>query len=141
MAISSFGIDLKIGDGAETENFTSIAEVKDFDGPALTKDMQETTPHSPTGHKWRKFISGLRDGGEVTFDINYEPTETTHGTSGLLGELDEDELRNWELVFPDAGSTTWSFSGAVTGFNPSNPVEGVQTASISIKISGKPTLA
>jgi len=141
MAISSFGIDLKIGDGATEESFTSIAEVKDFDGPALTKDMQETTPHSPTGHKWRKFISGLRDGGEVTFDINYEPTETTHGTSGLLGELDEDELRNWQLVFPDSGSTTWSFSGAVTGFNPSNPVEGVQTASISIKISGKPTLA
>ncbi len=145
MAISSFGIDLQIGDGATpTEAFTSIAEVKDFDGPTLTKDMQETTPHSPSGHKWRRFISGLRNGGEVTFAINYETDEPTHNaTAGLLSELDSDDMRNWKVIFPGAGAAatrTWSFSGTVTAFGPSNPVEGVQTASVSIKVDGQPTL-
>ncbi|KKK53886.1 hypothetical protein LCGC14_3090310, partial [marine sediment metagenome] len=32
-AISSFGTLLKVGDGAGTEVFTTIAEVMDIDGP------------------------------------------------------------------------------------------------------------
>lgn len=141
MPYSSFGVDLQLGDGATpTEVFASVAQIKDFNPPSLSKDMQETTPHNPGGHKWRTFISGLRDGGEVTFDINYEPDETTHdSTAGLLSNLDADDLRNWKVIFPQPTAYEWAFSGTVTAFSPSNPVEGVQTASITIKVSGKPT--
>ena len=139
MAIHAFGIDLQMGDGGDPENFTSLAEVLDVNGPGMTADTVEVTPHDPSGNKWKKFLKALRDGGEVTFDINFEPTESTHDeTTGLLAELDSDDLRNFKLIFPDGSSTTWDFSGYVTNFNPNGPVQEALTASITIKLSGKP---
>ncbi|KKL69977.1 hypothetical protein LCGC14_2109540, partial [marine sediment metagenome] len=48
---------------------------------------------------------------------------------------------NFQLIFPDSGTTTWSFAALVTGFEPSAPVDGPLTASVSMLISGKPAIA
>lgn len=138
MSYSAFGIKLGVKSG---DVFTDVAEVLDFDGPSLAKETNEVTHHSQ-GDKWRRFISGLRDGGEVSFDINFRPDdEDTHGVgdTGLIGILDTDDMKEWRITFPDDSETKWEFEGTVTGFNPSNPVEGAMTASITIKVSGKPT--
>jgi len=141
MAISAFGTLLKIGDGATPENFTTIAEVTNIGGPALSLDPIEITSHSSTGG-WKEFIGGLLDAGEVSFDINYEPTEATHDAStGLIADMVARTLRNFQLVFPDAGSTTWSFAALVTSFEPSEPVGDKLAAGVTLKVTGQPTLA
>lgn len=139
--ISAFGTLLKIGDGGGTEVFTTIAEVKDISGPSLKLDTEEVTSHSSTGG-WREYIATLLDAGEVTFDVNFIPTNATHSqTSGLLKDLKNKTLRNFQLVFSNVGATTWAFSAFVTGFEPAEPVEGVLAASVTLKITGQPTLA
>lgn len=141
-AISSFGTLLKIGDGATpTEAFTTIAEVKDISGPSLALEVTEVTSHSsPNG--WREKIGTLLDGGEVTFEINYVPTENTHDAgTGLVKDMKDRTLRNFQLVFPDVASTTWEFSALVSAFEPSAPVDGSLAASVTLSISGEPTLA
>lgn len=141
MGISAFGTLLKIGDGATPENFTTIAEVTNISGPSLSLEPIEITSHSSPGG-WKEFIGGLLDAGEVTFDINYEPTEATHNaTTGLIADMVDRTLRNFQLVFPDTGNTTWSFMALVTGFEPSEPVEDKLTASVTLKLTGQPTLA
>lgn len=139
--IKSFGTYLKLGDGGATEAFTTIAEVKDISGPSLSLATAEATSHGSTGG-WREFVGTLLDGGEITFDVNFVPTGATHSyTSGLIEDMINRTLRNFQLVFPDTGSTTWAFAALVTGVAPSAPVEGILGASISLKISGQPTLA
>ncbi len=139
MAISAFGTLLKIGDGGTTETFTTIAEVTNISGPKLSVNTIDVTSHSSTG---KQFISGLKDGGEVTFTINFAPTGATHSrTSGLLKDYENRTLRNFQLVFPDAGSTTWSFAALVTNFDAKMPVDGALTADVTLKVSGVPTLA
>lgn len=140
-ATTGFGTILKIGDGGGPENFTAIAEVHDISGPSLSRDTVETT-HQQSTEKWKEFIAGLKDAGEVSFDISYLPTHATHdNTTGLLKDFDDGTLRNFELVFPDSGATTWSFSALVTGYEPTAPKEDKLTAAITLKVSGKPTLA
>ena len=140
-AIGAFGTLLKIGDGATpTENFTTIAEVSNISGPGLSMDTIDVTSHS-SADGWREYIAGQLEAGEITFDINYIPTEVTHNLAkGLLGDLAAKTRRNFQLVFPDAGSTTWKFTALVTGFEPSEPVDDKLAASVSLKLSGKPTL-
>lgn len=139
--ISAFGTLLKIGDGGGTEVFTTIAEVKDISGPSLKLDTEEVTSHSSTAG-WREYIGTLLDAGEVTFTVNFIVTGATHSqTSGLLKDLKNKTLRNFQLVFPNVGNTTWAFSAYVTGFEPSMPVEGALEADVTLKISGQPTLA
>jgi len=142
MAISSFGTLLKIGDGGSpTETFATIAEVADISGPGLSMDTEDVTNHSSAGG-WKEYIGTLLDGGEISFDINYTPTAATHNAStGLINDMENKTKRNFKLVFPDTGATTWSFAAFVTGFEPGEPVSGKLSASVGLKISGQPTLA
>lgn len=138
--ISAFGTLLQIGDGGGTESFTTIADVKDISGPGFTLDTKETTTHSSSGG-WREFAPGLKDGGEVTMDINFQPTNATHSYStGLVKDFNNRTLRNFRIVFPDAGTTTWTFAAYVTNFEPNAPVDDFLGASVTLKISGAPTL-
>ena len=140
-AISSFGTFLQIGDGGAPEGFTTISEVRDISGPALGLDTEEVTNHDSPGG-WEEFVSTILRSGEVTFDINYHPTESTHDAgTGLIADMVAKTLRNWQLVFPDVGSTTWSFAAFVTAFESSEPVAGAVSASCTMKITGEPTLA
>ena len=142
MAISSFGTLLKIGDGATpTEAFTTIAEVRDISGPALGLDTEESTNHSSTGG-WEESVATILRSGEVTFEINFDPVGATHDdATGLIKDMTDKTLRNFELVFPDAATTTWSFAAYVTGFEPAAPVAGKLSASVTLKPSGAMSIA
>lgn len=140
-AVSSFGTLLKIGDGASAETFTTIAEVQNITGPALSLETIEVTNHSST-EGWKERVGGLLDGGEVAFDVNFLPTNATHSFSaGLIKDMVGRTKRNFKIVFPDGSSTTWSFTALVSKFQPKAPVNGQLSASVSLMITGKPTLA
>jgi len=138
-ALASFGTLLKLGNGVTTtaETFTTIAEVKDISGPGMSLNTADVTAHDGSG--WREHVATLLDAGEVSFDVNYVPTNATHNnTAGLIKMMTSRALRNYQLVFP--GPTTWTFAAFVTGFEPGSPVDGALTASVSMRISGQPTL-
>lgn len=140
-AIPGFGTLLKVGDGGSpTETFTAIAEVTDLSGPGFELKAIDATNHSSTGG-WEEFIGGLLSGGEVSFEVNFIPTHATHGYStGLLKDMVNRTKRNFQLVFPDTGTTTWGFAALVTNFEPKEPVDDKLSASITLKLSGQPTL-
>ena len=139
-AVSSFGTLLKIGDGATPEVFTTISEVRDISGPSLAVDTEEVTNHDSTA-AWEEFVATIVRSGEVTFDLNYHPTESTHDAgTGLIADMVAKTLRNFQLIFTDAGTSTWTFAAFITGFEPSTPVAGALSASCTMKLSGQPTL-
>ena len=139
LAVSAFGTLLKIGDGASPENFATVAELRTISGPSLSADTIDVTTHN-TPTPFRRFIAGLLDGGEVTFDINFIPTETTHGYSaGLLKDMTDRARRNFQIVFPDSGTTTWLLPTIITGFEMSADPADVLMASVTLKVAGPPT--
>src|ERR1700754_2400702 len=78
--------------------FATIANVTNISGPDRKRETIDVTAHdSPDG--WMEFIGGLKDGGEVQLDINYDPGETTHD---LDDDFDDTEPRNYQIVIlPD----------------------------------------
>ncbi len=139
-AIFAHGTLLKIGDGAGTEVFTTIAEVTDIGGPELALEIAEVTSHS-SASGYKEKIGALLDGGQVAFSINYIPTNATHNnTAGLIKDQKDRTLRNFQLVFSDSGTTTWSFAALVVNFSPTEPIDGALTADVTLEISGAPTL-
>lgn len=141
-AMDSFGTLLQIGDGGSpAEAFTTIASVHDISGPNLAMRTAEITNHSSTGG-WAEHVGTVLEGGQITFDIGYDPTAGTHdATSGLINDMENRTERNFQLVFPDGSSTTWSFAALVTGFAPQAPVDGELRASVTLLVTGQPTLA
>jgi predicted secreted protein len=118
---------------------TTILEVGDITGPALKVGTMDTTSHSSTGG-WREFITTIKEGGQVTFPINYDPAAATHGIAGLLDDFIDGTLKAFTVTFTDTGGTIWDFYAYVIGFIPSMPVEGKLSATVTLLISGAVTI-
>ena len=56
----------------------------------------------------------------------------------MSGYLDEAIIGYFTVTF--VAGFSWLFSAHVTGFEPSAPVDGALTASVSLKITGKPII-
>lgn len=140
-AVNAFGTLLQRGNGAGSEVFTTVAEVTNITGPALSLEMIEVTNHTSTSG-WKERIGGLLDAGEVGFEINFLPASGTgHGyNQGLITDIANRTKRNFKIVFPDTNSTTWQFAGFVTKFSPKAPVNAQLSATVSIQITGVPSL-
>ena len=135
-AIFAHGTLLQRGDGESVETFTTIAEVQDVNGIPLSMDTIEVTNQDSEGG-WEEFIGGILRTGEITYDINYQPTSATH--LSLISDMTGRVKRNFKLIFPD--ETEIPFTALVTGFSPSAPVDGALTASVTLKGTGKPGVA
>ena len=81
---------LKIGDGATPEVFTAIAEVKDINGPVLSREFAEFT-HQQSASGYREYKPTFKNSGDVTFKCNFLPDDETQGfqTAGLLKDYED----------------------------------------------------
>lgn len=128
---------LQLGDGAASEAFTSIAEITKLSPPQRSRDEIEVT-HTTSSDGYREFIPGWRDGGEVPFEANWLPTNTTHDeTTGILESFNDNVTHNWRIVVPGA-SLYFPFTGFVVTYEPDLDIEKQGTLSGTIKITGKP---
>lgn len=135
--IDGFGTALQRGDGATpTETFTTIANLTSIEGPGIERETIDVTAHDSEGG-WMEFVGGLKDGGEVEVEVNYDPSQ--HDT--LVADFDDEDPTNYRLVFPDDIATTWSFSAILTEFSPEAPYDDKLVASMTFKVTGKPTLS
>jgi predicted secreted protein len=133
-----FGTLFKRGNGAGPEVFTTIANVTNIGGPSRSRETIDVTSHDSPGG-WMEFVGGLKDGGELSIDINYDPAELTHD---LDDDFDDAAPRNYQIVIlPDtADEYTWTIAGVMTGLEDEFPYDDKMGRSLTIKVSGKPTL-
>jgi hypothetical protein len=57
--------------------FTEIANVTSISGPSISRNVYDVTAHDSTD-SYMEFIGGLKDGGELSFDLNWDPGDQTH---------------------------------------------------------------
>ncbi|MET9999827.1 phage tail tube protein [Streptomyces microflavus] len=132
--LDAFGTQLQRGDGAGPEVFTAIANVTDITPPAIERETLDVTTHG-SPDQWREHIGGLKDGGEVSIDINYDPR--IHDV--LVDDLDDPNPRSYKVVWPGTLGD-WSFKAILKGFEPEAPHDDKLAASLTFKVSGKPVL-
>ena len=139
--IAALTTKLMVGDAATpTEAFTELANVTNIGGPGLALDTEDVTTHDQAS-AFEEVVATILRTGDMTLDLVYDPDDGTHDdTTGLLLDLENKTLRNFQLQFPSAGYVMWTFSAYVTGFQPGAPVGGALTASLSLKITGAPVL-
>lgn len=138
MGMDAFGTELRRGNGATpVETFTVIADVTNISGPSMERETLDMTSHG-SPDQWREFIGGIKDGGEVSIDMNYDPGEDTHTT--LQNDFDDDGPRHFQIVFPDDAQTAWEVNLVLTGLEPEYPFDDKMACSATWKVSGKPNL-
>jgi hypothetical protein len=137
--LNAFGTQFRRGDGATpTEAFTTIANVTSISGPNRTRETLDLTAHdSPDAYM--EFAGGLKNGGEVGLEINYDPTENTHD---LDDDFDDVDPRNYQIVILPGTEDehTWDFAAILTELSDEFPYDDKMGRSLTVKITGKPVL-
>ena len=83
----------------------------------------------------------IPDNGEVTFEINYDPTDTGHQQLRTWKDTPPATLPTWTVTFATSPAHTAGFTGFVKGFDGANS-EGVDenlAASITVRVTGAVT--
>jgi predicted secreted protein len=125
--IDAFGTTLAVG-------ATTIGELTNIDVLDVSADDYDVTTHDSTD-QWREFIGGLKDGGTLSGDLNFDPAD--HGTIlDLVGETDQIVI----TLPADADDATVTFDGYINGLSAAAPHDGQLEAEISIKVTGEPVL-
>lgn len=137
--IDAFGTQLK-RDSTGSGSYVAVANVSDLSGPSRQRDAIEVTAHD-SPDQYREFVKGLKDGGEVTATINYDPAQNTH--QALDDDFEEKDLRSYQIVIlpGEADEHTWTFNALITDLGDSFPVDDRAEREVTFKISGKPVLA
>lgn len=136
MATHGFGVKLQSGDqntGSGSTTWTNITPVLDITPPTAEADDIEVTNHSSTG-KWKEFISGLADAGQVELTCLY-----TRAGYLALNSLFRTQ-KGFRIAFPLEGSDTqysgFVFTGYIKSIGPESPLDDVMTHKVVIKITG-----
>lgn len=138
VAVHAHGTLLKRGDGASPEVFATIAEVMNISGPGTQADAIEVT-HQESIESFREYIGGMKDGGEISFELNFLPANATQGTAGLFGRVGEKD--NYQLLLPTSPAYKLTMAAIVTAYEVNADMAEQLKASITLKVSGKPVLA
>lgn len=120
-----------------------VAQVTNLGGPGLSLDTIDVTTHD-SSNAWEEMVGGIKRSGEANLELVFDPADNTQDatdTAGLGYRLKNKVMTAFSIVFPDSGSTTWSFDGYVSGFDPGEPVDGALTASVTVRPTGSLILA
>jgi predicted secreted protein len=131
----AFGIKLKRSDMATpTASFVELANVTSVSGPEIERETYDVTAHDSL-NGWREFIGGLKDGGEVSLNVNYDPRK--HDV--LVSDFEDTLPRDYKLTFPRTLGE-WQIKLILSGFSQEAPVDDKLSAELKFKVSGKPTI-
>ena len=114
-ATGGFGVTFQIGDGdlASTPSYSTIGQVKTWNGVEIEALLSDITNHGSTGG-YQEFVpSGRKNVSPVELGIAYSKSDTSHTDSsgGLFYSLDNKTKLAYKITLAD--STYWEFDAYV----------------------------
>ena len=137
LPLSGHGAHIYRAPIATPSTFTEISEVRDITLPGLDHNEFDATSHN---RNIDAYVLGVLRRELFTIQVNFLPSDPTHDhLTGLIKACTTNPvpLDGFRIVFPDLVNT-WTASGQVK--NVSNivlPVDGLSTADVGIRFSGR----
>lgn len=129
-ALTAQGALISIGSGSPV-SYSAIGEIKSWSGPGGQASVIDVTDLDSTAKEKR---AGLQDEGQLTFEINYLPTDTEH--QALRTAKASGAVTPFKITYTDSGGTEHTFNAIVLGFVIAGGVDDVIRATITLEITG-----
>lgn len=117
---------------------TPVGALSSIGGVEISADTTDVTAMDNTSG-YKEYLGGFKDGGEVPLEGFMDGADA--GQNAMYVALEDQQIHQFSIVFPDAIGKTWTFPGVVTKFATSAQVGDAVKYSSSVKVAGKPTLA
>lgn len=134
-----YGAYVEISTGDSPDVMTTMDEVYTITPPNFTFDTVDVSHMQSPGRK-REYISGMGDGGDFSFEMNYVPGSTADDFLFALQTLSPsvDHKRWIKVTVPPLGVSDL-FRGELTGYEKSITFDDKMTATVTFKVSGELT--
>jgi lysophospholipase L1-like esterase len=116
--------------GGAPETWETIAESLDLMLPPLARDSIDISAGNAPG-EWREFIPGMKDGGEISFQLNF----TVGAYSSFEAEFNQG-IKRRRILFPNG--YWFPFYAFLIKLEGSIPLADRVTAAASFKVFGQP---
>lgn len=134
-AISGMGTLLYMGDNADPEAYSVVAEVTNINDISFSADTSDVT-HMESPGGVREFITTVVEGGEINIEANFVATDASQN---LLRDAVFNRTRhNFVISLPFSPKVNWRILCAVTNFSISAPHNDKIPLSVTLKPSGIP---
>jgi hypothetical protein len=109
--------------------FIEVAELGDITPPGLMRNEFDASIHNKDIDQW---IMGILRREPITVPVFFNRALPSH--SGLRQLLIANDETGFKLENPDGDE--WIGSGFVRGLQGASPVDGIQTATLTVRLSG-----
>lgn len=118
----------------EAHRYDTIGQVKSFTGPG---GAANTIDISHLGSTAKEFLVGLRNEGEVSMEVFYDPDNATAQQLALLADRSARTKRTFDISFNDSTvlPSAMNFDAYVQGFSISGAVDNAISANVSLLIT------
>jgi len=115
---------------------TAIGNIISISGPNQSRDSIDISTMDST-NKFREFIPGMLDSGEITVEINYDGTAA--GSANDLNTMKTNTAQTILITFNGTATSTASCSGFITAIGHAIPFDDKVTQSVGLKLTGSLT--
>jgi len=142
MSDGTVGISTTLSGGTSS---SVVGNIISIGGPNQTRTSVDKSTMDSTA-KYKEFMPGMIDAGELTVEINYDGTAA--GTADYLNATFQNtatsNISTWTITAPDAvagvsSASSWAGSGFISALGNAIPMDDKITQSLTIKLSGKLT--
>lgn len=134
MADQGFGTTITFNSSLLTGQITGVG----FSG--MAREALDTTVMDST-NGWMTFIpSDLRDAGELSVDIKFNPHTKLAAIKTALTSAAESITVTFPVPTGGSSGATWVCSGFMTSFDCTDEMASIITGTVGIKFTGEPTL-
>jgi predicted secreted protein len=112
-----------------------ITGVRNITGPGTIADVLDATSMDTPG-QFRDKAQGLKDWGTLACDCLWDPANAMH--LQIFNDFVAGAERWYELIFPDPGTTTFTFKGFINSCPVTAAFDQLLTRSFEITIKGDP---
>lgn len=136
---SANGSLLSLGGLGSPQTFTAVAFVGDHGGFGVSSSKIPTENHNDTTG-FTTHVLALKEPGEWSGKIFWDPANVTHNgaaSTGLLALSKTQALRDWRVSDTRNSASYFFFQARVMSIKFSKPVNGAQTADVTLSINGE----
>jgi hypothetical protein len=128
-------VKLQLGSTTSPQTFTNMASITGIQG--LNSGGATEIDATNFDSAIKEFIRGLRDGGTITVNLNFDPDQSTHQTLWNLNR--QGDTRQWRVLF--TSGDYFEFNAFINNLQLDFAVDDIVRGSMPLRVVSEPMMA
>lgn len=134
--VKTQGLKLQLGSTASPQTFSNMANITGITGINSGSATEIDTTNFDSTIK--EFVRGLRDGGSISVNLQFDPDQATHVTLWDLNRAGT--TRQWRVLLSNTNAAYFEFNAFIANLQVDLALDDIVKGQMSLRIVSEPML-